>query len=163
MFSYVILEFLDAEGNGTGEKVLVVNTHLHYGSTKTNATNFHLLREYEARILRAWLDDQAEQYPNQIVMGDMNAHITGRGATTLSEYTKNDGLLQARNEALLKSDTGGTLTSSTSYTDRTYVFDHILFRNMKAIEYSVIDNTVDNGKYPSDHLPVISTFICYAE
>lgn len=167
MFSYAIFEFLDEEDNGTGETVLVVNTHLHWrrssseeGSSKENA----LVRQYESRVLRAWLDDMAQAYPTQVVMGDMN---DTPGDPPLDEFTDgNGGFEDARVEALNKVDTGGTLASTSTYADRdTYVFDHILYRNMTAVKYSVIDNKVDanDTRYPSDHLPVISKFVCYAE
>lgn len=164
MFSYVVLEDKD-----TGAVVLIVNTHLHWrknsndnGGSNENA----LVRQYEARILRKWLDDMAEDYPNQIVMGDMN---DTPGDTPLLEYTNGEGgFMPAMDGALLKGDVGNTLVSTSNYVERQdYIFDHVLYRNIVATEYSVIDNKIDLVgdvyRYPSDHLPVYSEFICYAE
>lgn len=158
-FRYAVLETKD------GIEVLVVNTHLHNG----DSDSADAVREYQARLLRAWLDDKAEQYPNQIVMGDLN---NTQNAKTLSELTGNGGLIQARDGAIVKGDVGGTLvnndknnTSDYFKTRQEWIFDHILYRNVKALGYTVIDNKndVNNTRYPSDHLPVISEFICYAE
>ena len=167
MFSYAVFEILDGEGNGTGELILVVNTHLHWrkdsnddGSSDENA----LVRQYESRILRAWLDDMVGKYPTQIVIGDMN---DTPGDPPLSEFSKNDGFEFAKDTALVKGDVGGTLCSTTDYVTRDkYVFDHIAYRNVLAVEYTVINNKVDevNGemRYPSDHLPVMAKFVCTA-
>ena len=161
MFSYVVLQ-----DKTTGAKVLVVNTHLHYGSTASDATEHHLLREYQARLLRAWLDEMKAQYPNQIVMGDLNADPAASGKAAVEELTKDDGLELSKHSAMLKGDNGGTLASTSSYDRRdSYVFDHILARNMTAVEYYVVNNMidVDNTRYPSDHLPVVARFVCSAE
>ena len=146
--------------------VLVVNTHLHYKANDNNieyAEYDDSLRAAQAKLLNAWLDSMAEQYPNQVVMGDMNNNPATQTLENLS-----DGLEIARDDALLKGDVGGTLASTSSYVERQdYIFDHVLYRNIVATEYSVIDNKIDLVgdvyRYPSDHLPVYSEFICYAE
>lgn len=166
MFSYVVLK-----DNDSGAIILVVNTHLHYGDgtgSEEKHQDDHILREYQARLMCAWLEDMKAEYPNQIVIGDMNAAPTSNnGKRVINEFT-NSGLIFARDEAFLKGDVGGTLASTSTYKSRDqYVFDHILYRNMTAVEYSVINNMVDEVdgemRYPSDHLPVIAKFICYAE
>lgn len=168
MFSYVVLV-----DKSTGIEFLVVNTHFHYGATGKDATDHNNMREYQARILRYWLenDEVAKQYSNLIVMGDLNTdpyNSNGWGRPAMEELTDNGGLTLVRDTALLKGDVGGTLASTSTYKSRDqYVFDHILYRNMTAVEYSVINNMVDEVdgemRYPSDHLPVMAKFICYAE
>ena len=159
-FRYAVLETSD------GIKVLVVNTHLHYGGTSPSDTQHHSVRIYQIRLLCKWLDEMKAQYPNQIVMGDMNADYGDNNGNTLTVFTDN-GLTFARDTALVKGDVGATLVLQSTYADRDhdYVFDHILYRNVKAMGYTVIanKNDADNTRYPSDHLPVISEFICYAE
>ena len=160
-FSWVVLT-----DKTTGVTVLVVNTHLHYKANDDNieyAEYDDSLRAAQAKLLNAWLDSMAEQYPNQVVMGDMNNNPETPTLENLS-----DGLEIARDDALLKGDVGGTLASTTIYTRRdAEIFDHILYRNIEAIKYYVIDNMIDlvggEYRYPSDHLPVYSEFICYAE
>ena len=144
---YVILK------DASGTEILVVNTHLHRGS---NSAEDRLLREYQARLLKAWLDDMAAQYPNQIVLGDINDTPS---ENSIIELTKDGALSQARRTAFLKVDVGGTLANAEGR--QSYALDHVIYRgeNMKALEYSVIDNAY-NGTYPSDHLPVMAKFIC---
>ena len=162
MFSYVVVR-----DKQTGTEFLVVNTHLHYGDGTGSAEKYvddNLVRDYQARLLRAWLDDMAEEYPNQIVMGDMNATPT---TSTIAEFSMNNGMSFARDTALFKGDTDGTLASTSTYLSRQqYVFDHIIYRNVLASEYTVVDNKTDEVegemRYPSDHLPVYAKFICNA-
>jgi len=100
----------------------------------------------------------------------MKAHVSSpKGKVVLSGYS-DSGLSFARNEALIAPDTGGTTASTSDYVRRDpYVFDHVLFRNAEALEYTVINNMVDpvvdeeTGetvmRYPSDHIPVYAKFI----
>ena len=163
MFSYVVLQDKD-----TGDIILVVNTHLHYGDGTGSDEKYvddNLVRDYQARILRAWLDDMAAQYPNQIVMGDMNATPK---TSTIAEFSMDNGLSFAKDDALVTGDVGGTLCSTSTYATRqNYVFDHVIYRNMLAVEYTVVNNMIDEVdgemRYPSDHLPVMAKFICCAE
>jgi len=167
-FSYAVLQ-----DKTTGEVILFVNAHLHYGDGTGSGETYdddHLLREYQSRLLAAWLADEAAQYPTQILTGDMNAHVSSpKGKVVLSGYS-DSGLSFARNEALIAPDTGGTTASTSDYVRRDpYVFDHVLFRNAEALEYTVINNMVDpvvdeeTGetvmRYPSDHIPVYAKFI----
>ena len=144
---YVVLK------DASGTEILVVNTHLHRGD---NSAEDRLLREYQARLLKAWLDDMAAQYPNQIVLGDINDTPS---ENSIIELTKDGALSQARRSAFLKVDVGGTLADAEGR--KTYALDHVIYRveNMSALEYSVIDNAY-NGTYPSDHLPVMAKFVC---
>ena len=158
-FSYAVLE------DNAGKKILVVNTHLHYRKDSTDESSTpenDAVRQYEARILRKWLDDMAAEYPNQIVVGDMNNTPT---TATISEYTNGDeGFTSAMDGALIVADKDATLVSSSTYVDRNkYIFDYVLYRNVEAREYTVIENKIDevNGvkRYPSDHLPVYAKFL----
>jgi len=161
-FSYAVLK-----DKTTGEVILFVNTHLHYGdgtsSSDSECDDDHLLREYQSRLLAAWLAEKAAQYPTQILTGDMNADVSSaKGKVVLNGYS-DSGLSFARDEALIAGDTGGTL-DGTDYTVRNkYVFDHVIYRNAEALEYTVINNKVDEVdgvmRYPSDHLPVYAKFV----
>ena len=153
-FSYVVLE-----DKTTGAIVLVANTHLHYMAHETDdeqvndAINMNL-RVAQAKLLNAWLDSMAEQYPNQVVVGDMN---NTPGTQTINALAEDMQI--ARDTARIVGDNGGTLASTSNYTRRdSEIFDHIIYRTMTAFSYTVIDNKIDevNGemRYPSDHLPV---------
>ena len=104
------------------------------------------------------------------VTDDMNAHVSSTNGKRVLNGFADSELSFARDEAIVTGDTAGTLASSSNYTRRdSEVFDHIIYRNVTAVEYTVINNLVDeyvNGggetvmRYPSDHLPVYATFIC---
>lgn len=158
-FSYVVLK------DNAGKEILVVNTHLHFrkDSDDENGTPENdAVRQYEARILRKWLDDMKTKYPNQIVVGDMNNTPT---TATISEYTNGEeGFTSAMDGALIVADNDATLVSSSTYVDRDkYIFDYVLYRNVEAREYTVIENKIDEVndvmRYPSDHLPVYAKFL----
>ena len=159
-FSYVVLK-----DKTSGAIVLVVNTHLHYTAKNTefsDAVNTNL-RAGQAKLLNAWMDSKLAQYPNQIVVGDLNNTPGTTAVNALGE-----GMEFARNSAAIKGDTGGTLCSTSDYVRRdSYVFDHIAYRGVTARYYSVVNNMIDlvDGtlRYPSDHLPVVTQFICSAE
>ena len=175
-FSYAVLK-----DNKTGEVILFVNTHLHYGdgtsSSDPDCANDHVLREYQSRLLGAWMADMADEYPTQILTGDMNAHLNSKNGNAVLNGYSDRGLSFAREEACITGDTEGTLAKSSTYLAREeYVFDHILFRNTEALTYTVVNVMNDPGtvteideetgeevtkdvmRYPSDHIPVYATF-----
>ena len=155
IFHYVVLEQI-----ATGKKILVVNTHLHYGGTGSGHEEDDKVRRYEIRTLLAWLETQAAEYPNQIVMGDMNSHYkgTGQGAVNMALFT-DAGYLRTSDTAEVKGDVGGTLATGENRNNRPqYIFDYILTKgnHLKTAYYTVVNNPVDNGGYPSDHIPVMA-------
>ena len=154
---YAVLQSKD------GVRILVVNTHLHYRKDSNGPTDADkLLRVYQAKLLCAWLESMETDYPNQIVLGDLNQTPSKFGSTF-----NDGGLTHARDIALVKGDVGATLVLQSTYADRDhdYVYDYILYKNVRAVAYTVIanKNDADGTRYPSDHLPVIAEFICYAE
>ena len=157
-FRYVVLE------DDNGVQYLVVNTHLHYGKgTGSKYPDDELLRDYQTRLLRRWLDNMSADYSNQIVMGDMNATP---GTQTIAELTSNDGLVTSKQSATVKYDWGGTIVSGGHETRDPWKFDYVLYtdENMQAVEYSVINNEYDDANYtsyPADHLPVMAKIVYY--
>ena len=163
VFHYAILEQKD-----TGKQFLFVNTHLHYGSTGNDAEPHDKVRRYQIRGLVAWLERYSGTYPNQIVVGDMNANYNpstpNNGGTRTMQIYFDAGFARTSETALVKGDVGGTLalserTSRTNGSGQSWVFDYILTKGKIATTYySVVDNPVDTGKkYPSDHIPVTAT------
>ena len=155
IFHYVVLEQI-----ATGKKILVVNTHLHYGGTGSGHEEDDKVRRYEIRTLLAWLETQAAEYPNQIVMGDMNSHYkgSGQGAVNMALFT-DAGYLRTSDTAEVKGDVGGTLATGENRDNRPqYIFDYVLTKgnHLKTAYYTVVNNPVDNGAYPSDHIPVMA-------
>ncbi len=153
-FHYVVLEQIE-----TGKKILVVNTHLHYGGTGDGHEEDDKVRRYEINTLLAWLKTKAAAYPNQLVMGDMNSHYkgTGQGSVNMGLFTT-AGYLRTSDLAAVKGDVGGTLATGADRSTRPqYIFDYILVKgNIATAYYTVVDNRIDNNNtsYPSDHLPV---------
>ena len=153
-FHYVVLEQKE-----TGKKILVVNTHLHYGGTGEGHEEDDKVRRYEIKTLLAWLKTRTAEYPNQLVMGDMNSHYkgNGQGSVNMALYT-DAGYLRTSDLAAVKGDVGGTLATGADRSTRPqYIFDYILVKgNIATAYYAVVDNKIDNNNtsYPSDHLPV---------
>ncbi|MBO4522154.1 MAG: endonuclease/exonuclease/phosphatase family protein [Clostridia bacterium] len=157
IFHYVVLEQIT-----TGKKILVVNTHLHYGGTGEGHEEDDKVRRYEIRTLLAWLATQEAEYPNRIVMGDMNSHYkgTGQGSVNMALFT-DAGYLRTSDTAEVTDDVGGTLaTGSDRATRPQYIFDYILTKgnHLKTAYYTVVNNKIDNNNtsYPSDHIPILA-------
>ena len=156
-FHYAVLQ-----QKATGKKFLFISTHLVYGktsSTDENAVPYHKMRRYEIRTLLAWLETQKATYPNQIVVGDMNAHYkSGEGKTTMALYTSG-GFGMTCTAAPIKGNVGGTLSKSSRTAQDQWIFDYILTKgSFDALSYTVVDNKIDqdNTAYPSDHIPILS-------
>ena len=153
IFHYAVLE-----EKASGKKFLFVSAHLHYGGTGSGHEADDKLRRYEIRALLAWLDTQRATYPDQIVVGDMNAHyLSGAGKTTMDLY-KTGGFAVTRDSAALKGDTGGTLATGDRTTRPEWIFDYVLTKgSIKTAFFTVVDNRIDkNNTYPSDHIPVFA-------
>ena len=165
-FTYALLK--DKE---TGKKILAISTHLHLhhhagekGSLEANA----LLRDYEIRLMLAWIADQTG-YDAVVVLGDMNTHyLTGRGKTTINIFKNEGSFAVARDSAQAKGDIDGTLVKDSAPGTRNlreqYIFDLILTKgSVETSYYTVFDNKFDNGgtSYPSDHVPVFAILIIY--
>lgn len=158
-FHYVVLEQKE-----TGKRILVVNTHLHYGKTGDEAAVPHdKVRRYEIRALLAWLELQEDAFPDQIIMGDMNAqnvpsNPNNGGSLTIRMFL-DDGFSEGFSAAAETDDVGGTYVNGHA-TRSPYVFDHFFTKgNIDTAYYTVVDNPVDgDGRYPSDHLPILARF-----
>ncbi|MBO4283157.1 MAG: endonuclease/exonuclease/phosphatase family protein [Clostridia bacterium] len=163
VFHYAVLQEI-----ASGKTILVVNTHLHYGATGNGAQEHDKLRRYEIRTLLAWLQTQEANYPNQIVLGDMNAHYTSPngGAESMNLFF-NSGYERTSATAEVKRDVGGTTTRAVRTIRQPYIFDYIL--NKGTVEtryYTVVDNKIDYNSnndlsYPSDHLPILAKMTLY--
>ena len=157
---YRIFHYAVLEQKATGKRFLIVNTHLHYGKTGNDAEEHDKLRNYEIRTLLAWLETKEGIFPDDVIVtGDMNAHYKGgAGKTTMEIYTEDGGFAITAKSAKVKGDVGGTLAEQSYTTRPAWVFDYVLTRgDLKAAYYTVVDNPIDtDGRYPSDHVPVIA-------
>ena len=159
----------------TGKIVLAICTHLHYRkNTDDTASNDEnaAVRQYEVRLLLAWIAEKNYQCDGIVIFGDMNAHYLeaegGRGRRVIDVYRNEGGFAIARDSAAIKGDTGGTLDGWDPDTEisrglrKTYIYDYIMTRgNVSALSFTVVDNKIDNGgtTYPSDHVPVMATIL----
>ena len=156
----------------TGRVVLAISTHLHLRKQDPNDGDGYkdenaAVRRYEIRLMLAWLADQSG-YDAVVIVGDMNDDYQGReggrGRTTIETYL-NDGYKNARDYAAVRGDIGGTL-NGTGVGDvkrslrQDLIYDYIFTGEGASVAYySVVDQKIDNGKYPSDHLPVTATVV----
>ena len=155
--------------DSNGVEYLVVNTHLHYREGAKNEWPDYYdndphsdankaVRAAQIMLLKLWLSEQTVD--NQIVVGDMNCHIS---SDVYRLFASGERVLDsARDDAIFKGDVGGTDTND--YVERNeWIWDHIFYDDstVVALEYSVIDNAYENEElpYPSDHLPVYAKFI----
>ena len=153
VFHYAVLE-----QKSSGKKFLFVSAHLHYGGTGAGHEADDKVRRYEIKALLAWLERMSAKYPDQIVVGDMNAHyLSGAGKTTMDLY-KTGGFSVTRDVAALKGDTDGTLATNNRTTRPEWIFDYVLTKGgVKTAFYTAVNNRVDtNNTYPADHLPVFA-------
>ena len=149
----------------TGKKILAISTHLHYRvdeyDTASSEANT-LVRQYEIRLLLAWLKAQVFEYDAVVVVGDMNEHYLNTKGKATTNIFRESGFGVARDVAAIKGDTDGTMTKSgRSKRNGLYNFDLILIRgNVEATYYTVADNKTDKGgtAYPSDHVPILTEF-----
>ena len=158
IFHYVVLTH-----KATGKNILVVNTHLHYGGTGSGHEEDDKVRRYEIRTLLAWLETQSATYPDQIVLGDMNAHYNAsnpsNGGTLNMQVFFDAGFERTSDTARVRGDRKGTLASNNrTGRDTRYTFDYVLTRgNFRTLYYTVVDNPIDaDDTYPSDHIPVMA-------
>ena len=153
IFHYAVLQ-----EKSSGKNILVVNTHLHYGGTGSGHEEDDKLRRYEIAALLAWLETQRATYPDQIVLGDMNSHYKGGQGKVNMKLFEDDGFEKTCTGATVKNDVGGTTVKSARSIREEWIFDYILTKgNLDAAYYTVVDNPIDtDGKYPSDHVPVLA-------
>ena len=121
----------------------------------------NLVRQYEIRLLLAWLEAQVFEYDAVVIVGDLNVHYPSSKGKATTDIFRESGFGVARDVAEIKGDVGSTLTRSGRSERDNYVFDLILVSgNIEATYYTTLDNKTDNGgtTYPSDHVPILTEF-----
>ena len=161
------------EDKETGKIVLAISTHLHYRKDKSDTASTDenaAVRQYEIRLMLAWIEAQVFDYDAVVVVGDMNDDYqgseNGRGRRTINEY-RNNGFAVARDSASFRGDVGGTLDGTGENEVKrslrnVWIYDYILTKgNASTAYFTVVDNKIDNGgtTYPSDHLPIMATIL----
>ena len=143
-FNYVLLESLK-----TGRHILFINLHADYRSDEDT-------RVLQLKTVTAFLKQSRWDNVPAIVVGDFNSTAEQACISTFLADNPHIGMTSANAE--VKGDVGSTLVGG-GFTRRIepYIFDYIFVTKdiVSTRYYSAIDN-VKNGKYPSDHLPVIA-------
>ena len=175
MFTWALLQ-----EKTSGKKVLAISTHLHYRKNKQDTASTDenaAVRQYEVRLLLAWIADQTFEYDSVVIVGDMNAHyleaVGGRGRRVIDVFRNEGGYAITRDSAAV---TEGNLNGTLNYSERTslvniygntYIYDYILTKgNVETTYFTVVDNKIDYNSnndlsYPSDHLPILAKMTLY--
>lgn len=140
-FNYLFLESRE-----TGNRFLFINLHADYRADEDT-------RVLQLKTITAFLKERWENVP-AIIVGDFNSTAEQASISTFLADNPNIGMTSEIAET--KGDIGPTLIGSEFTQKIPYVFDYIFVTKdlIHTKYYSVVDN-IKNGKYPSDHLPVI--------
>ncbi len=155
-FSYVVLESL-----ATKKQFLFVNVHLTYRDSDGNAggDKVKLARLKQAQYLISFLEDKKYETMPIVLVGDFNS-VPGSDALNAVDDSKR--IDRTAIIANTKGDLGGTTTRNVRSIRDTYVFDHIFVTADRiSTEYFTAVNYKENGKFPSDHLPVTAEIVIY--
>ena len=147
-FTYAILEFKES-----GEQFLFVSVHADYQAEDS-------VRAKQLAALTKLLPKINKDKLPIVILGDFNT--TGK-EVSIPSFLKDNPTI--KNTAEIAQSTGnvcGTLVTGGFVTLPDYVFDYIFVTadTIATKYYSVIKN-VKNGKYPSDHLPVVAELLIY--
>ena len=142
-FNYLFLE-----DKNTASRLLFLNLHADYRADEDT-------RVLQLKAVNKFLMEERWAGIPAVIVGDFNS--TAGQASIPTFLSDNPRLGMTSEIAEVKGDTGPTLIGG-GFTEKIpYVFDYI-FVTKDLIDtkyYSVIDN-IKNGKYPSDHLPVVA-------
>lgn len=147
-FTYVILEIKE-----TGKQFLFVDVHADYQAVDA-------VRAKQLAVLTSLLPKINKNNLPIIILGDFNT--TGNEVSIPGFLKDNPTIEMTSKVAQSKGNTGGTLVGTQFTKIQKYVFDYIFVTTDKIYTqyYSVVNN-VKNGKYPSDHLPVVADIVVY--
>ena len=148
-FTFVILEVKE-----TGNQFLFVDVHVDYRALDT-------VRAKQLAVLTSLLPKINKNDLPVVVVGDFNSN--GNEASIPRFLTENPTIKKASDVAETKGDIGGTLAGSAfEIRDNKYTFDYVFVTTDKVeTQYYTVVNNVVNGKYPSDHLPVLAKIVVY--
>ena len=151
---YRTMTYVVLEENETGRQFLFVNTHLDYRATEA-------VRVKQIDVLTALIKKVNDDDLPVIVLGDLNTTQNVGGGAILDFIGDNPTFGMTSKVAKVKEDTGGTLVNYFKYRDKND-FDYI-FVSTDTIytRYYTVVNNIKNGKYPSDHLPVLAKIDIY--
>ncbi|MBQ8817712.1 MAG: endonuclease/exonuclease/phosphatase family protein [Clostridia bacterium] len=148
--TYVILEVKE-----TGKQFFFVNTHLDYQAKEE-------VRVKQIDVLTSLVKKLNKNDLPLVILGDFNTTQTTSGSAILHFMSDNPNLGMTSKVAKTKNDTGGTLVNGFVDRDNRFVFDYIFVSTDTVYtKYYTVVNNIKNGKYPSDHLPVLAKIDVY--
>ena len=148
--TYVILK-----EKQTGKQFLFVNTHLDYRSSEET-------RVKQIDVLAALIKKVNKDNLPLVVLGDFNTTMDTGGRAVVNFLWKNPNINLTSKVAESKGDKGPTLIEGKFTLRHPYVFDYIFVTpDLVYTKYYTVVNNIFNGKYPSDHLPVLAQIEIY--
>ena len=150
-FSYVVLKVKE-----TGTEFMFVATHLDYRSSEAT-------RIKQSSVLASMVKKINDRGLPVIILGDFNSLATDSNGAVSTFLGRNPEFVMTSRTAVEKGDTGTTLVSQEDFATRYLgAFDYIFVSvdNVQTKYYTVVNNVKD-GKYPSDHLPVLAQVELY--
>ena len=152
---YRTMTYVVLEENKTGKQFLFINTHLDYRATEE-------VRVKQIDALAALIKKVNKDDLPVIVLGDFNTTTTVSGSALLDFMGDNPNFGMTSKVAKVKGDTGPTLIEGNFTKRHPYVFDYIFVTTDTVYtRYYTVVNNIKNGKYPSDHLPVLAKVDIY--
>ena len=148
--TYVILEEKE-----TGKQFLFVTTHLDYRAKEET-------RVKQIEVLAALIKKVNKDNLPVVVLGDFNTTMTTSGSAIVQFLLENPSIDVTSTVANVKGDKGPTLIEGKFTLRHPYVFDYIFVTpDTVYTNYYTVVNNIFNGKYPSDHLPVLAQIDIY--
>lgn len=152
---YRTMTYVVLEENETGRQFLFVNTHLDYRATEA-------VRVKQIDVLTALIKKVNDDDLPVIVLGDLNTTQNVGGGAILDFIGDNPTFGMTSKVAKVKGDTGPTLIEGNFTKRHPYIFDYIFVTTDTVYtRYYTVVNNIKNGKYPSDHLPVLAKVDIY--
>ncbi len=144
-----IVSWVKLEDKLSRQTLYVFNTHFDYLLTST--------RIKSARLLKKKIKQIAGSESQIIVMGDFNEGQSGKMYQIITSPKKSGALRDTRAHATKREGPQFTFVGFPFSPDSEEPIDMVFFRGgkqSKVVRYKV-DDYNRNGKYPSDHLPVV--------
>lgn len=124
----------------SNEKIVIYNTHFdHMGS---------IAREKSSQLILNHIKENGYSKNAIVVMGDFNAKPNDAPIILLSK------ILEDSFSATFSKNPIGTFNAFDLKSNLAKRIDYIFTKNVKVVAYKHINDKLDNGHWPSDHLPV---------
>ncbi len=154
-FSYVVLESL-----ATHNQFVFVNVHVTYRNAQ-GENNDDNARYKQVQYLNKFLEGKKCEGLPVILVGDFNSVPTSKTLRSIENLERFDRTATVTKK---KGDVGGTINGTQGTKRQNYIFDHIFVTSDRIeTEYftTLNEESKVNGRYLSDHMPVIAEIVIY--